>query len=193
MTLPNIRGSSSSYVWFLSYMATTIQVDFRSSEMGWNHQPVSQKQLDPQHCLSPDPWHDPVARMALPESTGWIWLMSSTISMTGPYKVNLYPISGMHISPCKVLPAHSAFVYQGADRAWDMLRPRSSWSSCLSMECWGSSETGTRCPKKLWLAAWSPGRWLAEDGRREADWPCTAATFDLQANSGDFCWTWGDV
>ena len=87
----------------LSYMATMIQVDFRFSEMGWNHQPVSQKQLDPQHCLSPDPWHDPVARMALPESTGWIWLMSSTISMTGPYKVNLCPISGMHISPCKVL------------------------------------------------------------------------------------------
>lgn len=43
----------------------------------------------------------------------------------------------MHISPCEVLPAYSAFVYQG--------------------------------------------RWLAEDGRREADWPCTAVTFDVQA------------
>jgi len=30
-----------------------------------------------------------------------------------------------------------------------------------------------------------PGRWLAEDGRREADWPCTAVTFDVQAKSGD--------
>lgn len=26
------------------------------------------------------------------------------------------------------------------------------------------------------------GRWLAEDGRREADWPCTAVTFDVQAS-----------
>ena len=82
----------------LSYLVMMIPVDFRTSEMAWNHQPVSQKQLDPQNCLSS------TGSLARPGSSMYgftrkYWLMSLTISITVPYKMNICPIfSHAHLS-----------------------------------------------------------------------------------------------